>query len=182
MFYLGVILLALELINAAVAPLKSDPALASWLEIARSPMAGLLIGALGAAILQSSSVTVGLAIIAVQQGLLTLDDVVPIVVGSNIGTTSTALIASLQMGRVARRAATANLIFNCLGVAAFLPFMLPVTGWIAAEFGSGDLAVAVMHVIFNSFVVVVGFAVLRPLARWLDPAPAGPDTSGQNPL
>lgn len=166
-FFLGVILLALQLISAAIGPVKSDPAVAQWLAYAKVPAIGLLTGIVGTALLQSSSVMVGLAIIAVQQGLLTAEQVIPVVIGSNVGTTSTALIASMNMGAVAKRAATANLIFNALGVIVFLPVMMPFGAWVVAHTQSGDTAVAVAHLIFNIVVAIVGFLILNPLARWL---------------
>jgi phosphate:Na+ symporter len=166
-FYLGVILLALQLVSDAIAPVKSDPALAQWLAYAKSPGVGLLIGIVGTALLQSSSVMVGLAIIAVQQGLLSAEHVIPVVIGSNLGTTSTALIASLDMGVVAKRAAVANLMFNALGVLAFLPIMTSFAAFVIARTPSGDTAVAIVHLIFNIVVALLGALVLNRLADWL---------------
>ncbi|PSL17271.1 Na/Pi-cotransporter [Shimia abyssi] len=167
--YLGVILLALNLISGYVAPLKDDPDVALWMGYLSNPVAGFVAGAIATALLQSSSVVVGLAIIAVQQELITMYDVLPIVVGSNIGTTSTALIASMSLGATARAAAVANLAFNALGVIVFVPFMAPVASWVSAMAGEGDMAVALIHLIFNVCVAVTGFVALRPLAKRLDP-------------
>ena len=168
-FYLGVILLALNLVSAYVAPLKADQEMASYMVYAKNPWVGLAIGIVATALLQSSSVVVGLAIIAVQQGLLGTTDVVPIVVGSNLGTTSTAMFASMGMGVVARRSALSNLIFNGLGVLLFLPVMGPFAEFVIGRVGEGDMAVATIHLLFNLGVAVAGFIILRPLARRLDP-------------
>ena len=168
-FYLGVILLALQLVSDAVAPLKSDAEIAEWLAYARMPAIGLLIGIIGTALLQSSSVAIGLAIIAVQQGFLSAVDVVPIVVGSNLGTTSTALIAATGMGLVARRAAIANFVFNALGVVAFLPVMTIFARFVVERVGDGDTAVATVHLVFNIVVAIVGALALRKVAAWLEP-------------
>ena len=82
---------------------------------------------------------------------------IPIVIGANIGTTATALVASIKMQRTARRVAIANLSFNVFGVLLFLPSL----GWFAArvvEFaGNPGMAVAWAQLIFN---VVMTFAVL----------------------
>lgn len=178
-FYLGVILLALRLISDSVGGLKDNPQIAQWLAYARYPVVGLATGVVATAVLQSSSVVIGLAVIAVQQGLLSPQDVIPIVLGSNIGTTSTALIASLGMRTVARRAAIANLVFNAVGVALFLPFMDRFGAFVVRLADTGDVAVALSHLLFNLAVAVIGFAILRPLNDILNPArsKAGPDRS-----
>lgn len=167
--YLGIILLALQLIGDAVAPLKDSTEIAEWMVYAKNPLVGLAIGLTATALLQSSSVVVGLGIIAVQQGLLTTTDVIPIVVGSNIGTTSTALFASLGMGTIARKAAQANLLFNTLGVLLILPFLGGFSAFVVDAFGDNEMAVATAHLLFNLGVAAVGFVVLNPVARLLGP-------------
>ena len=128
--------------------------------------------------MQSSSVVVGLGIIAVQQGLLSTTDVIPIVIGSNIGTTSTALFASFSMGAIARKAAQANLIFNTLGVLAILPFMTMFAVGVVDAFGDNEMAVATAHLLFNLGVGAIGFAIIRPVARLLNPPTTNATTNG----
>ena len=103
-------------------------------------------------------------------------DVIPIVLGSNIGTTSTTLIASLGVRTVARRATIANLVFNAVGVALFLPFMDRFGAFVVRLADAGDVAVALSHLLFNLAAAVIGFAILRPLNDILNPArsKAGP--------
>ncbi|MBY8977985.1 Na/Pi cotransporter family protein [Rhodobacteraceae bacterium NNCM2] len=167
--YLGIIMLALQLISEAVAPLKTSPDAAEWMAYAKHPAIGLIIGILATAFLQSSSVVVGLAIIAVQQGFLETADVIPIVFGCNIGTTSTALVAAMSMGAVARRSAIANLVFNMTGVILFLPFTTAFAGAVVQLVGQEDIAVATAHLLFNLGVAVAGFVLMTPLARILEP-------------
>jgi Na+/phosphate symporter len=86
---------------------------------------------------------------------------IPIVIGANIGTTVTALVASLSMKRTARRVAIANLCFNAFGVLLLLPFL----GWFAervVEFaGEPGMAVAWAQLIFNVVMTLVILIVLR---------------------
>lgn len=167
-FYLGVVLLALRLISDYVAPLKTSPEVAEWLAHARNPVFGLMLGVVGTALLQSSSVLVGLAVVAVQQDLLQAGDVIPIVLGSNIGTTSTALLASIQLGGAAQRAALANFIFNAVGVAIFLPFLDPFSRLIYLLAGNGTMAVATTHLLFNIGVAISGFLIANIVADRLE--------------
>ncbi len=166
--YLGVILLALQMISDAVQPLKDSTEIAEWMAYAENPFVALAIGIFATALLQSSSVVVGIAIIAVQQQLIGFHDVLYVIVGANIGTTSTALISSLSMSAVARRSAFANLVFNVLGVVAFIPVLPWISGWVETSIASHDIAVAVIHLVFNLCVAMVGFVVLKPLARRMD--------------
>lgn len=109
-FYFGLIFFALDLIAAQLAPLRDEPQLRAWLGYAATPAVGVFFGVAITALIQSSSVTTGLVILLVQQGLLPPEAAIPVVVGANVGSMSTALVASLAMGRVARATAATNFL------------------------------------------------------------------------
>ena len=115
--------------------------------------------------MQSSSVIVGLAVLFADQGILGPAALVPIVVGSNLGSTATALIASLAMKENARRAALANAIFNGLGVLVMLSFLSAISEFFASTISDPGKAVAWAHLSFNLLVSGLGFATLRPIER-----------------
>lgn len=100
-----------------------------------NPFAGLLIGILTTAIVQSSSFTTSLVVALVSGGALSIPNAVPIVMGANIGTTITCLIVSLghirQNDEFERAFAGANVhdVFNVLCVAVFLPLQM-ATGFL----------------------------------------------------
>jgi Na/Pi-cotransporter len=163
-FYFGFILFSLELVGASLKPLQDLPLIRSVLGEARSPLLGLLGGMAITAVVQSSSITTGLAILLVQQGMLPAAGAIPIVIGSNIGTTSTGLLASLGMGRTARRTAVANLVFNVVGVLLFTPFLQPFAEAVLRFAGEPGMAVAWAQLIFNLVMAVVMLVGLRALA------------------
>ena len=148
-FYFGFIFFSLELVSGALKPLQNLPAVREILTQARSPLIGVLAGLLITALVQSSSITPGLAILLVQQEMLAAAAAIPIVIGANIGTTSTGLIASLKMKPTARRTAIANLAFNVFGVLLFLPFLGAFSNAVVEYSGNPSLAVAWAHLIFN---------------------------------
>jgi len=119
-------------------------------------------------IVQSSSITTGLCILLVQQNIMSATAAVPIVIGANIGTTATALVASIKMKKTARRVAVANLLFNTFGVVLFLPFL----GWFAArvvEFaGEPGMAVAWAQLIFNVVMTLAVLVLLQILQRRIE--------------
>ncbi len=90
--------------------------------IFRSPLVGLFFGMLVTAIIQSSSVTTSLIVPLAGAGLITLEQVFPYTLGANVGTTVTALMASLVTEtHTAVTVAFAHLLFNLFGIAVFLP-------------------------------------------------------------
>ena len=100
-FYFGFVFFSLNLISSSLAPLQDEPALLEYLVRPQNPLLAILAGCLFTALVQSSSVTTGLAIIFTQQGLLSLENAVPVIMGANIGTTITNTLVS--MGHVTRR-------------------------------------------------------------------------------
>lgn len=163
-FYFGLIFFALELVSTQLQPLKDEPLFLQWLQRAENPWLGVLAGIVATLLVQSSSVTVGLAILLVQQGLLPAEAAIPMVIGANVGTTSTGLIASVSMKPVAKATAVANFAFNTAGVLVFLPFLVPFSRYMVQRFGSAEFAVAWAHLIFN-LIVVMPFLLFLPLVE-----------------
>ncbi len=163
-FYFGLIFFALNLVSVGLKPLSVVPAFHEWLVRSETPWLGVLIGMIFTALVQSSSVTTGLAILLVQQGLLPAAAAIPIVMGANIGTTSTGIIASLGMRPIARATATANLLFNIGGVLIFFPFLRPFSRFMVDWFRAG-MSVAWAHLIFNVTVALV----FGPLLDQIEP-------------
>ena len=164
-FYLGLILFSLQQISIALKPLSNDPEIIAWLAGVESLWAGILIGMVLTALIQSSSVTTGLTIILAGQGLLTLPTAFAIIVGCNIGTTSTALIASFSLSQSAKNTALANLIFNALGLIIFVPFIYPVANWLSGFALNISYEVAFAHLIFNLGLSLIGLPFIEPLSR-----------------
>lgn len=154
-FYFGLVFFALDLISHELRPLREHGMLQEWLQLAQIPILGILTGLVVTALVQSSSVTTGLAILLVQQGILTPEAAIPIALGANIGTSSTALIASTAMRPTARRAALTNLGFNLAGVALFFPFIPAFTRAVIDFAASPGIAVATGHLLFNVIVSTV---------------------------
>lgn len=162
-FYFGLIFLALDLISAELKPLQNHPLFRDWLALAVSPWLGIVTGILFTALIQSSSVTTGVAILLVQQGALPPEAAIPVVIGANVGSTSTALIASIGLSAAARATATANLIFNTVAMLAFLPFLTPFARMVLQTAGEPGMAVALAHLIFNLAMAVVMLCLLDPV-------------------
>lgn len=138
------------------------------------------IGTLATMVVQSSSATIGLAIALVNSGLLNFWTAVPIVLGDNIGTTITAVLAALGANRTAKQTAAAHSLFNVLGTCIMVAlFYVPYHGTpcflylidyltVGAAFQGENLGrhVANAHSLFNVCNVILLTTVIPQLA-WL---------------
>lgn len=172
LFYFGLIFLALDLIAQALMPLARNPSMTEWHKWLDSPALALLFGALLTAMVQSSSVVSGLAVLAVSQGVVVPQMAVWLVAGANIGTTSTALLASSAMDARANKLALLNTGFNLLGVLLFATVLQPVVHTILATDIPPASMVALVHTVFN-LVAAAAALVLLPyvwprLGPWVD--------------
>lgn len=169
-FYFGLIFVALNLISAQLRPFQDQLLFQQWLALADTPWIGVAAGLVFTAIVQSSSVTTGMAILMVQQGILQPEAAIPIVVGANVGSTSTALVASFGMSRTAQATAISNLIFNASGMLLYFPFLRMFSRAVVTVAGDPGSAVALGHLVFNLtigllFLITLDWA--EPRLRWL---------------
>lgn len=165
-FYFGFVFFSLNLISQAVTPLQSDSRLLQFLTTPQNMFTALMIGAVFTAIVQSSSVTTGIAVIFTQSSLLSLDNAIPIIIGANIGTTVTALMAIINMDISAKRTAMSHLIFNLGGVVLFLP-IIPFTGnWFSGMEPAKSLAT--VHLTFNLVTTIVFTVFVTPFSKLIE--------------
>ncbi len=167
-FYLGLILFSLHLISASLTPIKSSPIMMDLLSASDTLWVGILSGALVTFVVQSSSVTTGLIIILAGEGMVSLSGAIAVVVGSNIGTTSTAFLAAASLNRNAKLAALANLTFNLTGLLFFIPMTGVFTRIISTIDADVTIQVALAHLIFNLTVAALVFPWLKRWGRFLD--------------
>jgi phosphate:Na+ symporter len=120
----GILFFGMKLMSDAMKPLSSYPAFIDVLKNLENPLLGVLAGALFTALIQSSSAFTGIVIVLAQQGLITLDAGIPMVMGANIGTCVTAGLAAIGATREAKRVALAHVMFKVSGVILFI-FWIP---------------------------------------------------------
>lgn len=167
-FYFGFVFFALNLISSSLQPLQSNPALVELLSKPQNPLLAILIGCVFTAIVQSSSVTTGLAIIFTQQGILGLENAVPLIMGANIGTTATALLAMFNMDAAAKKTALSHFLFNVGGVLIFLPVLLLYGHKLSELSQEPAIALATIHFIFNVVVTLLFVILINPFTRLID--------------
>jgi phosphate:Na+ symporter len=167
-FYFGLLFFGLNLLGKEVSILQDHPFITEWLHDIKSPYLGLFVGAILTALLQSSSVMTGLLIIFTAQGLISFELTVPMLIGANVGTTITALLASFPLGTNARRAAVANLIINFAGLIIFAPLLGPFTTLMQKSAESLGQQVANAHLVFNLTIVLVLLPFQTRIAQFVE--------------
>jgi phosphate:Na+ symporter len=120
---LGLVFFGMGIMGDALAPLRTYPPFIDAMARMESPGLGILAGALFTALVQASAATTGVVIVLSAQGLLTLPAGIALVLGANIGTCITALLAAMGKPREAVRAAMVHVLFNTLGVLIWLKFI-----------------------------------------------------------
>ena len=169
----GMLFLGMKLMSGYLSPIISEPWAENLLtQFATNPLLGVAVGATLTVIVQSSSATTGLIIALAAEGALDLYAAVPLVLGANIGTTVTALLAAIGSSLMARRAAVVHLLFNVIGVFFLLPFLRYFDLFIDYLGGNVPRQIANAHTLFNVAVtlLLLPFAAkLAQLATWVVP-------------
>ena len=132
-FSFGLLFLGIETMGSVMKPLASSPIFVDLIgKVADVPILGLLVGTVMTLVVQSSSATIAvLQNFADQAGpdgvssILGLAGALPVLLGDNIGTTITALLASIGQSKDAKRTALAHCIFNVSGSLVFIWFTKP---------------------------------------------------------
>jgi phosphate:Na+ symporter len=118
----GLLFFGLKLMSEAVVPLERYAPFLALLQYLTNPVLGVLAGMAITALMHSSAAFIGIVITLAQQGSLSLDAGILLLLGANIGTCITSVVASAGMMRAAKRVALAQVLFNVTGVLLFLPF------------------------------------------------------------
>ena len=177
----ALIFLAMKIMSDSVAPLKdSDLFRQILLSMEGSTLALLLISAFFTALVQSSAATIGVVLALALQGMISLDGAIPIILGANIGTCITAMLASINARSEAKRVAILHLLFNLAGVALFLPLVEPFRDLALMTSAELSRQIANAHTLFNvtiSLLFLPFTSWFAALARRLVPEEDGSDRS-----
>jgi len=164
-FYFGLVFFSLSLISSVMAPYRTDPQLIALMGMMDTVFLQIAFGFIITNIFQSSSVTTGLVVVMSQNGLITPEVAIPILLGANLGTPATSLLVAARMNTSAKRAAVAHFLFNFLGVLMFLPILGLFTNLIVSLGGDAGQQVANAHLIFNLTCCIVFLILVRPFER-----------------
>ena len=149
---LGVLFIGMDMMSAAMYPLRESEVFVSLMTRFSNPVLGILAGAAFTALIQSSSASIGILQALANSGLIGLRGSMFVLFGQNIGTCITAVLASVGTNRNAKRTTLIHLMFNVIGTAVFttMALLLPIASWIEALVpGAPAGQIAAMHITFN---------------------------------
>jgi phosphate:Na+ symporter len=149
--FFGVLFFGLFTMEKAVEPLRNEAYFAEWMRNVESPVYGAFAGALTTLIVQSSSATMGMAIILAKKGMLSLAGGIAIMLGAELGTCSDTLLATIKSNRQALKTGLFHLLFNILSITIGLLLFKPFLHLVELA-GSGEYVerqVANAHMMFN---------------------------------
>lgn len=172
-FGFGLLFAGMGLMSRYLALLSVYPFFPALIKaLGHSPCTAVLAGACATGIFQSSSVVIAMVIALADQGTIDLRGAIGFVLGSNIGTTATALLASIGTSVNARRAAVVHFLFNVFGVLAFFPFLTTFGQLVACTSPNLPHQIANAHTLFNVLTTILCLpfvGVLERLVRVLIP-------------
>ena len=160
----GILFMGMGLMSSSLKPISNLQIFNDFISvIGNNHFLGVLVGLTMTAILQSSSATTGILVALANSGNIDMNVAFPIILGCNIGTCVTAILAGLTANRTAKKAALLHLLFNIFGTVLFLPFsdkVVTFVNYLTPDNVARQVANA--HTIFN---VVITIFIL-PISKY----------------
>lgn len=163
----AILMTGMSTMSDAMKPLSEIPSFTRLFTMFENPFLGLIMGAVLTAVIQSSSASVGILQALCATGTVTYGAAVPIILGQNIGTCVTAMMSGVGAGKNAKRAAAIHLMFNVIGVAAFMLAFYTLNFALQFDFlteSANSAGIALVHTGFN----ILATIVLLPFAKQLE--------------
>ncbi len=146
----GILFLGMNLMSEGARPLGESAFFLNMIKnFSDIPILGVIAGAIITGIIQSSSATSGLVIAMGMEGVIDLKAAVAVMIGANIGTCVTVLIASIGSSISSKRAAWFHLIFKTIGALIFIPFISLFTNFVLMTSKNLPRQIANAHTLFN---------------------------------
>lgn len=164
----GILMMGMEFMSDSMSGLADNQQFTSILLKFSNPVLGILTGMILTAIIQSSSASVGILQALSLTGAVSFGTAFPIVLGQNIGTCVTALIASVGTNKNAKRAAMAHLYFNIIGVVLAVALFYGGNAIFQFDFLQNTVTpsqIAIIHSVFNIFSTLVMLPFTKQLEK-----------------
>ena len=164
----GILMMGMEFMSDSMSGLADNQQFTSILLKFSNPVLGILTGMILTAMIQSSSASVGILQALSLTGAVSFGTAFPIVLGQNIGTCVTALIASVGTNKNAKRAAMAHLYFNIIGVVLAVALFYGGNAIFQFDFLQNTVTpsqIAIIHSVFNIFSTLVMLPFTKQLEK-----------------
>ena len=167
-FSFGLLLLGLMLMTRAMEPLRGHAAFLDLMEtFSRNRLLGMLAGAVFTAVVQSSTAVTGVIIAMTMEDLISLRAALALILGANVGTCLTAVLASIGGSVAAKRAAAVHVLFNVLGALIFLVFIQQFESLVVlvSPYNNITRQAANAHTLFSVISTIIFLPLINQLVK-----------------
>jgi phosphate:Na+ symporter len=165
----GLIFFGMSIMSTTMEPLKTYPGVPElFASFGANPLFGLLVSTAFTAIIQGSAATIGIALSLSLQGIVPLEAAIPLILGANVGTCGTALLATIGAPTEAKRVGIAHVLFKMLGVILIMPFLGPFTGLVRMTAADITRQIANAHTVFNIGITLLFLPFAAQLAKIIE--------------
>ncbi len=165
----GMLFFGMFIMSQSISPLKEyEPFVNMLVSFGRNPVLGVIAGTIFTVIIQSSSATTSLIIALSLQGLIDIPSGIALILGANIGTCITALLASIGTNVTAKRAAISHVVFKIAGVIVFLLLLKPFISVVTHTGVSVARQLANAHTLFIVANTIIFFPLINHFVRFIE--------------
>ena len=167
----GLLMLGMKVLSGAAAPLRDSPVFVEFVSrFADNPALAVIVGIIFTILVQSSAATIGILIAMASQGLIPLEGAIPVLLGDNIGTCLTAIVAASRANTSAKQVALSHVLFNSFGCVIFIIFMPLFIKVVLAISPAGDIArqIANSHSAFNVLNTMIFLPLITPFTHLIE--------------
>lgn len=167
----GILMLGMKMMGDAVMPLHHYPGFVEFISrFASQPMLAVVVGLVMTVVIQSSAATIGILMAMAGQGLIPLEGAVPVLLGDNIGTCITAILAAARANITARKVALSHVLFNLFGCIIFIIFMPLFIKLVLAISPADDIGrqIANAHSAFNVLNTIIFLPLVGPFIKLVE--------------
>lgn len=166
-FGLALIFGGMKIISTSFLSPASFSLIQNMLRTASQPLTAIIYGMVVTGIIQSSSVLSGIIMVLAKNGQISLLAATGLILGSNVGTCVTTLLASVSANTTAKRVAWAHFFVNLFGVILFYPFIHPFAQFMVAISPTLTHQIANTHTFFNLISSLLMLPFLSPFTKFL---------------
>lgn len=164
----AILMFGMELMAGAMSPLASMPKFQNLMIAFTNPLLGFVVGLILTAIIQSSSASIGILQALTLGGGVTWGVAIPIILGQNLGTCISAVLASIGVNTNAKRVAGVHVIYNILSVGICLPLFIILNLIFRFKFLNTSISpfgVAIFHTVYNIFTAMILFPCVKLIEK-----------------
>src|SRR5699024_10891392 len=166
----GILFIGMDMMSTGLKPLANHSIFINMIGKLNNPLLGVLAGILLTTIVQSSSASIGLLQALAGEGILSMNIALPVLLGENIGTTTTALISSIGANITAKIAALMHFLFNLVGTLIFMIGLRYPSQWVVTAISPNNIQaqIANAHTTFNIMHVLIQIPFANLLVKLVE--------------